>query len=141
MSTVRHLGRRVCALLTTMMAVIGCGGDPDAIAPVPAAGTVSYKGQPIETGTIQFHPAKGRPASGAIKNGQFTLTTDEPDDGVAPGPNQVGVTATKQVPSKTGGEPEEVYVIPVEYATPGTSGVTVEIPPEGKKDIQIELTK
>jgi hypothetical protein len=140
MTIARQLAPRGLALLVTMTAVIGCGtSDPDAIPAVPAGGTVTYLGKPIEKGYIQLVPGKGRPASGGIVNGKFSLTTYEDADGAVPGQHQVGVTATKQVPSKTGGEPEDVYVIPKEYAIPSNSGVTVDIPAEGKQDLQIEL--
>jgi len=140
MSIIRGPGCRGLALLITSSVVIGCGeGDPDAIPAVPAAGTVNYQGKPVETGYVQFVPEKGRPASGTIQNGQFTLMTYEEGDGAIPGKHQVGITATKQVTIKGRGEPVDVYIIPQRYANPSSSGVTVEVPAEGKKDIKIEI--
>jgi len=128
------------ALLT--IALVGCGsGDPNAIKAVPAAGTVSYKGKPIETGTIGFVPAKGRPASGQITNGQFSMTTYTDGDGAIPGHHAVTVNATKQVPGtgRAGDEGRTISLVPESYASPDSSGTAVDIPPEGKTDIKIDL--
>lgn len=127
-------------LLVLLAGAFGPGcGDPAMIAAVPAAGTVSYKGKPVESGSIQFVPATGRSASGTITNGQFTLTTYEDGDGAVPGQHKVGVMATKDMPAKGGGEAEQVYVIPQEFSMPDLSGVTVDVPAEGKKDIAIDI--
>jgi hypothetical protein len=128
------------ALMT--IAVVGCGsGDPDAIKAVPAAGTVTYKGKPIETGTIGFIPAKGRPASGQITNGQFTMMTYTDGDGAIPGHHAVTVNATKQVTGsgRAGDEGRTISLVPESYASPDSSGTAVDIPPEGKTGIKIDL--
>jgi hypothetical protein len=128
------------ALMTIGLA--GCGsGDPNAIKAVPAAGTVTYKGQPIETGTVGFIPAQGRPASGPITNGHFTMTTYTDNDGAIPGHHAVTVNATKQVTGsgRAGDEGRTVSLVPENYAHPDSSGTAVDIPPEGKTDIKIEL--
>jgi hypothetical protein len=117
----------------------GCGGQIEGPAPVPASGTVTYKGQPVETGTIQFVPAKGRAASGAIENGKFTLSTYADGDGAVPGAHQVGISASKQGTKIVNGEPEVVFLVPEVYATPATSAIIVEVPPSGKTDIEIKI--
>jgi len=129
---------------TTLLtiALAGCGsGDPNAIKAVPAAGTVTYKGKPIETGRIGFVPAQGRPASGEIVNGKFTMTTYTDGDGAIPGHHAVTVNATKQVPGsgRAGDEGKTISLLPENYANPDSSGTAVDIPPEGKTDIKIDL--
>jgi len=125
---------------TILAAVAGCGSrDPDAIPAVPAAGTVTYQGKPVEEGSVRFVPEKGRPAGGAIKGGHFTLSTYDPDDGAIPGKHHVGVTATKKVPVPGGGEPRDVYVIPEKYADPSGSGIEIDVPKDGSKDLKIEI--
>ncbi len=127
--------------LTVLAATSGCGGGgDDGPAAVPAAGTIKYKGKPLETGTIQFVPEKGRAAHGTIQDGKFTLTTYTEGDGAVPGKHGVGVVSTKEVAAKKkGAEPQSVYVVPQSYASPGGTNISVDIPPEGKKDIEINI--
>ena len=125
----------------TCLAIAACSTpDPNATPAVPAAGTIKYKGQPIETGTIQFIPAKGRAANGKIEAGQFSLTTYKDGDGAIPGLHAVAVFATKEVAAKKAGqEASAVSIIPERYSAAGSSGLSVEIPREGKKDIALDL--
>jgi hypothetical protein len=128
------------ALVLTALGAVGCSSTPAGVIPaVPAAGTVTYKGKPLEQGQLQFLPEQGSPASGSIENGKFTLSTYSEGDGAVPGKHKVGITSTKEVPSKRGGEAETVYLIPVNYASPDLSGIEVEIPPEGNTNITIDL--
>ncbi|MBX6313673.1 MAG: hypothetical protein IRY99_12255 [Isosphaeraceae bacterium] len=142
MRRLRWCGLPGVALLVLAIALApGCGGDPDAIPAVPAAGTVTYQGKPLPEGNIVFQPimeAKGRPASGTIKDGKFSLSTYGTDDGAIPGKHKVAVMATKEVPSKEGDTATQ-YLIPEKYASPETSGIEIEIPPGGKKDIAIDI--
>jgi hypothetical protein len=103
MKTRKSSGLAAGLILT--LAVAGCSGDPDMIRAVPAAGTVTYKGKPLETGNIQFHAEKGRSASGAIKDGKFVLTTYEDGDGAVPGKHAVVVSASKEVRVPAGPRP------------------------------------
>jgi hypothetical protein len=61
----------------------------------PVSGTVTYKGQPLATGSINFVPEDpaGQPASGSIVNGKYNLTTHTPDDGALPGNYKVMVSS------------------------------------------------
>jgi hypothetical protein len=121
--------------------LVGCGGgaDPDAVPAVPVAGMVTFKGKPLEEGTVQFVPEKGRAASGKIQGGQFVLTTYEPNDGAIPGKHAVGVTSSKSMPARPGAEPEAVSLIGTKYTSPGEAGIFFEIPAKGKEDIVIDL--
>lgn len=131
---------RLPALLGACLAgVLGCSGDPDAARAVGASGTVKVKGQPLESGTIQFVPEKGRAATGKITGGRFVLTTNEPDDGAIAGKHAVAIISQKEMPAKPGAEPEMVSVIDKKYGSTETSGLTVEIPAGGKTDIAIDL--
>jgi hypothetical protein len=124
------------ALIVTCL--VGCGGgaDPDA---VPAVRVGGYKGKPLEEGTVQFVPEKGRAASGSIREGRFVLTTYEPNDGAIPGKHAVGVTSSKSMPARPGAEPETVSLIGQKYTSPGESGLFFEIPAKGNEDIVIDL--
>jgi hypothetical protein len=84
------------ALVFTLAA--GCGGGDG----VTVSGSVTYDGNPVEKGYINFYPSdgKGRPAGGEIIAGKYTVKN------VAPGKNRVEVTATPQTQvSDSMGEP------------------------------------
>jgi len=127
-------------LLTATAA--GCGSsDPNAIKAVPAGGTVTFKGSPLEVGTVGFLPEKGRSASGTVKDGRFVLSTYGENDGAIPGKHKVTVVATKQKAGsgKRGDEGATVFLIPQKYSDPDTSELEVEVPPSGSGDLKIEL--
>src|SRR4051812_1417517 len=124
MRTERNAGRRPSVALTLSLAAAlaagaaGCGGNAGEVATVPAAGTVNFKGKPLESGTIQLVPENGRTASGTITNGKFTLTTYNEGDGAIPGKHQVAIVSTKEkAPAKKGGEPETVYIVPQSFSS------------------------
>jgi hypothetical protein len=133
--------RRLLALGLGLVAVIpGCGGDPDELPAVPAGGTVTYQGKPVESGTIQFVPEKGRPAGGKIEGGRFTLTTYKEGDGAISGKHGVGVTSLKQqAPAQAGAEPEMISAIDKKFSLPTHSGLSAEVPAGGKTDLQIDI--
>jgi hypothetical protein len=131
--------RGLVAGLALTLSVAGCSSDPDKVGAVRAAGTVAYKGKPLETGSIQFIPEKGRSASGAIKDGKFALTTYDEDDGAVPGRHTVVISAYKEVKFPGRVESEQVLIVPERYANAGSSGLTVEIPSGGKQDIELKL--
>ena len=132
------------ALVLVLMAVAaapGCwGGDPYAVKTVSAAGTATYQGKPVSKGTILFQPVdeKGRPASGTIDDGKFTLTTYREGDGAVPGKHRVAVVATEERKTKDG-DTTVKYLIPEQYASAETSGVEVEVPPGGSSDLRVDI--
>jgi len=78
---------RWIAVLSLSALCCGCGGSDGRLA---VGGTVKHADGSIpkgETAQIWFEPvAEGRAASGAIENdGSFTMMTQSPGDGVAPG--------------------------------------------------------
>ena len=99
-------------------------------------GTVTYKGQPLDKGTVSFMPVpKGTTSSGEISNGKYRLSTYQKDDGVAAGSYKVAVIAWEQEPDmKTGGKP----AIPKKYFDAEKSGLTAKVS-EGPQQIDFEL--
>jgi hypothetical protein len=134
------------AAVSVWAALPGCGRDPDQLPVVSAAGTVTLDGKPVPKGTVHFQPEKGRPASGEIQDGKFTLTTYESGDGAVAGKHQVTVESVeaeapetnRRVPKGTADTAK--YLVPKKYALAETSQIQVEIPPGGDKDIKIVLT-
>ncbi len=78
-----------------LLASSGCGDDTGLAKRYPVSGEVKYKGAAVENGKISFIPvdAAGRPASGQIERGYYSLTTMTEDDGALPGKYKVTVTS------------------------------------------------
>ena len=152
MSTLRLWG--VVALFSCLC-LAGCQkGNLSGL--VPCQGKVTFNGSPCAGAQIQFAPASaesGRTAIGrADSNGNFTMRTLQPDDGVYPGEYNVSITRFEFVGSK----PEAVIEdnptkeavgqaqenkLPKKYANPQSSGLTISVPPGGKKDAVFELSE
>ena len=105
--------------------LVGCGGGgPSFPPPVPVAGTVALKGQPLKGGTIHFvpiDPKKAQSGSGAIQSdGSFKVTTTKPDDGLVPGKYTVFFD---QPVVTDGSKSAATALIPDIYLTPALSGL------------------
>ena len=136
-------GAVASAVALGLALVGGCGGGgEDYIKPVPAAGTITYDGKPLETGSIRTVPdsGKGKGATAVVENGKFTFTTYEDGDGAIPGIHRVGVVSVKEVPTK-GGDKETKALIPPNFGDSEHASVRMEIPPGGDKNIKIDLKK
>jgi len=100
------------------------------------SGEVTYKGQPLEQGTIVLYPEKGRPANGKIEKGKIVeVTTFAPNDGAPPGKYDVAIESKEKT--------DNMYVkaksfIPARYGVAKQSGLKAEIKP-GKNDLKFEL--
>ena len=76
---------------------VGCGGSKSGSRAelVPAAGVVTYNGEPVADATLEFRSATDVPNSLAAgqtdAEGKFILTTDRPNDGALPGSYKVVV--------------------------------------------------
>ena len=123
--------------LSGCVLLAGCGGsDHPVLAKV--VGTVQYKAQPLEQGTITFHPAKGRAATGKIKDGHILdVTTFAPRDGAAVGLHRVTVVSFDNPDADM--YTEKKSSIPTSYSDLNKSKLEVEIQP-GENDLTLELT-
>jgi hypothetical protein len=89
---------------------VGCSGGADDNLPRQAvSGTVTFGGQPLTQGRIQFEPSSPEaktPAGGEIKDGAFTIPRDQ---GPTPGDYRVMITSsaagTSGVDTSPGAEP------------------------------------
>lgn len=111
----------------------GCGGNADGR--VSVSGSVSYNGEPVESGSITFVPTDSKKprAAGEILNGKYTIPADK---GPMPGPHKVEILANKKtgkqvtVPGDTGNKTDQVkQILPAKYNTATT--LTAEIKPSG----------
>jgi hypothetical protein len=147
--------------------VFGCGGE-SLPKRVPVSGSVTYKGKAVEGATVGFL-GEGAPriASGVTdKDGKFTLTTYEPNDGAIPGKHTVTVTKTEQgsdlmetTDRNANADPEaagDAYaksmaraakdpkqgakdLLPAVYSSPNTSPLRETVNETGPNEISIQL--
>ena len=142
-----------------LLLVIGCGDDGLGKR-YPVYGTVTYKDQPLARGTVTFYAtgkdAETRGATGAIKDGSYSMSTIGGEDGVFPGDYQVSVSSlnvdmsqAKANQEKTGGsfrqdDVAKAYkaadsVIPKKYNSTEKSGLTAKVEARSNK-IDFKLT-
>jgi hypothetical protein len=123
---------------------------------VPASGTVTLNGSPVEGATVSFSPQPGqercRSAVATTKaNGKFSLMTLEPGDGVSPGTYLVSIEKTQTTGEiryeGTSARNQKIFdtqqtfdLLPPQYRDVTTSGLTVTISAKGDKNIQFDLT-
>ncbi|MEQ8849191.1 hypothetical protein [Botrimarina sp.] len=94
-------------------------------------------GEPVTSGYIYTSPRKGRLATGSIEpDGSFQLGTYSKTDGAIVGRHAVMLAP---IPSDEGPTPEGAVVPPAKYASASSSGLTIDVPPEGLTDHLFEL--
>jgi hypothetical protein len=113
----------------------GCGGDSGELPTVRVSGTLTVDGKPVSKGTVHFHPAQGRPATGIVQDGKFTLSTYKDGDGVVAGKNRVAVEVVEEVPMKDG-DTTSKSLIPAKFMNPG---IQLEVRPSGYSNLQITI--
>lgn len=138
---------RLSAAALLLAVACGCGSNrPKA---VPAKGTVTYKNEPVEGAAVMFQRERARPATGQTDaDGNFTLTTFEPNDGAIPGDYVVTITKFESLPESTGdagreppkpaaGPPKSL--IPQKYGDPKASGLKETVAAPGPNEFTFEL--
>jgi hypothetical protein len=126
--SVRGVAATVC-----LVAIVGCGeAKPDRVAVHPAAGTITFKGQPAQGAFVTLHPTSGpsesvpTPRANVDKDGSFKVTTFDGGDGAPEGKYVVTVRWYKLV--TVGGDTAAgPNVIPPKYTRPESSDLTVRI--------------
>jgi hypothetical protein len=127
------------AIALAWAASSGCGGGDEGRVPtVRVSGTLTVDGKPVSKGTVHFVPEKGRPATGIVEDGKFTLTTYNDGDGAIPGKNRVSVEVVQEVPTKDG-DTTSKSVIAAKFMNPDDSGIQLEIRPAGYSNLQINI--
>lgn len=128
--------RVIVAVSAALMFAVGCSGG--GTKKIVVRGTVTYNGQPLDSGMLQFAGPNGAYAAAVIKaDGTYEITD------VTPGETKVAVQeAPRGSGSSSGGKhqapPKEPQKIPAKFRDVKTSGVTVMITP-GTTDLPIEL--
>jgi len=117
--------------LMSALAATGCGSSGPTMGRV--SGTVTYKGKPIDKGTVTFISTDGeRPnATGSINDGSYTLQTTEPGDGAVAGEYKIAVSdidsslGNTELPGMPHKAPKSA--LPKKYMNADTSGLTAKV--------------
>jgi len=121
----------------------GCGSSGPVMGRV--SGEITYKGKPIEKGTITFISTDGvRPnATGMIDSGTYAMTTTEPGDGVVVGEYKIAFSDINPEDYNTPlpGAPRKAPKpgLPKKYLNADTSGLTFKVEPGSQtKNFELE---
>ena len=104
------------------------------------SGTLSLDGQPLDRGTVTFHPVSPGPTAygQVLSDGTFSVKVGD-DAGLPSGGYKVGVRVVKEIPPRQEGDPPGFKsIIPRRYKNPQTSGFEYQIE-KGKNEIDIQL--
>lgn len=145
------------AVLLMFVVLSGCGKAPGPKAViekvVPVAGTLTYKGQPLEYYQVAFLPVDGRtPAVGVTDAaGKFKMGTNKSGDGAPPGASKVAIAFVGPPSTDPPGQEKQIedpallpkpkIKIPDKYNNPETSGLTQDVPKSGFPDLKIDLVE
>lgn len=115
----RNIGCFVGAICLVSLA--GCGdGRP---ARVPVSGQVLIDGKPLQYGMVRFIPKGARGSAGDLdKDGRFTLTCFDPNDGATIGVHQVVIASCEPLSAT-----KSKWHAPRKFASHTTSGLEQEI--------------
>lgn len=129
-----------CFFLAVAVSLAGCGGEEETGNVI--TGNVTFQGQPLDQGSIEFSPAAGQSTmSGApITNGTYTIPASA---GLAAGKYTVRITsveggavASDEPPGET--PPPVKQRIPAEYNSKSTLSAEVKDGGENKFDFDIK---
>lgn len=114
------------------MLLAGCGGSSE-VAKHPIQGSVTFEGQPVTVGSVNFYsPETGSAAAATLDaSGQFEL-----NEGLPAGTYKVSVQPPIQEVAAGAPEPETVQEypqIPEKYRSDTTSGLSATVGTEGNR--------
>ena len=147
---------RSMILSTCLLCMFGCGPKGSIPGLVPASGTLTLDGTPVEGATISFLPVSQTADAVTVgtvseAGGVFKLGYRQYGEGTLPGEYQVTVQkitilnpisieeATKLSEAGKDHVQQIQHDIPVKFNTPKTSGITITIPPKGDANILLDL--
>jgi hypothetical protein len=137
-----------------LVSVLGCGEEDELGQRYAVHGVVTYNGEPVPNGSVSFmtDAPGGRSGSADIKpDGSYSATTLTTGDGLLPGKYNVAVNSVEVDMKDVVGKPGGLYRtdlikkapkkrnVPKKYASPVTSGLTVEVKQDAVK-FDITLT-
>ncbi|TWT59328.1 hypothetical protein [Rubinisphaera italica] len=120
------MSKSLSLLILISISLSGCGGGGDGPSRASVEGQVTFSGEPVQSGFIQFIPQQGdegAPVKLTIKDGKYDTSSDPLDNrGIPLATCRVEITATrdtgKQIKNMMGEmEPESEQYIPAKYNT------------------------
>jgi len=121
-------------IVFALVGILGCGGQGATV-----SGTVTYNGQPVARGHVNFIPAdgKGTPVGGDIKDGRYEVR------GVTPGKHRVEVSSYTSAGTDSMGDATKAAKakLPADAIAPNDegNGKTHEIG-SGSTELDLKLT-
>lgn len=131
------MSRLQCFLPIFLVLVIGCGRSKVEYPTAPVAGVAMYHGKPLAGGNvIFFHPSGQAVACELSSDGTFRLEAFQ-------GKNQVAIQIfSKEEPKVSSNGRFRLpanSLVPLRYTEPETSGLTVDVKPNGMNDVKFVL--
>ncbi len=131
-----------CGVLAATLVLSGCGGSTDGR--VPVAGEVMLSGQPLDRGSIEFHPLGegGVITGGMIVDGKFDIDAEQ---GAKPGKYEVRVFSSGEAveadPDQAPGPEAETQINAERIAAKYNidSELEVEIGANGDRGLRFEV--
>jgi len=128
------------------LAAGGCADVADIEHTVSAGGVLTHKGQPLANYSVILQPIEGQRGAGGETDdhGHFVLGTNGAGDGAPPGKHRVAIAYLGPPASRPDGQnnfttPQPKVKLAPKYASPETSGLTVDVPASGSSDLKIDV--
>ncbi|WP_406700776.1 hypothetical protein V5E97_18480 [Singulisphaera sp. Ch08] len=92
-----------CICIAILTAIAGCGSS-NGLHLAKVRGKITFKGEPLQYGTIMFEPDNSRGTNGPsavgpiTKDGSFVMSTEESGDGAIVGLHRVAVVGLDPIP-------------------------------------------
>ena len=144
----------IAFVISLSLTAAGCSSGDEWTAKRPkvyrAQGVVKLDGKPLDEATVVYHSQSNDVSAQGVtdKNGNFTLTTYDANDGAVEGKHKVVITKRTYEKRKTKYDsPEESSIalipkelLPTKYALPTTTTVEVEVSGKGTNNSTIDIT-
>lgn len=131
--------RHAALSIPLVLLLLGCGSG---LRRLPISGEVTFKGEPLEHGSIQFLTTEGPPgpAAGAlIDGGRYQIPAVH---GLEPGTYRVLISCAvevKKLPPGWKGSPPTEELIPPAYSSFKESKVTIEVTSSGPNQFDFHI--
>jgi len=141
--------RTVGLTIAMGLSLVGCGSKNER-ATAPVQGVVTFKGKPLNTGSLLFVPSGGGPtAQGNIRpDGTYTMTTYRDGDGAIVGSHDVIIMALEdpaegKLPedARKGYDSAQHSIIPEKFGDLTKSGLKVEVAADATNVVDFDLDK
>ena len=119
-----------------MIAILGgCSEAADPHGRQSLSGTITFEGQPLDAGVIDFLPTGSSQTAGAralVQNGQYSVPSQQ---GVMPGTYRVVITSPEENTTDPPAGPPGMEMPP-----PGTERIPAEYNTESEQTVQVSAT-